>query len=99
MKYVSFIVFLYRHLLAFFLSFFFLMIRRPPRSTLFPYTTLFRSTSLNSFGSQIRTYTFHPYSLVKDSRTNYEVGNVDSVMDGEIDGFINAYLKSEYNVR
>jgi peptide chain release factor 2 len=57
------------------------------------------NTSLNSFGSQIRTYTFHPYSLVKDSRTNYEVGNVDSVMDGEIDGFINAYLKSEYNVR
>lgn len=57
------------------------------------------SSKLNSFGSQIRTYTFHPYSLVKDSRTNYEVGNVNAVMDGEIDGFINAYLKSEYNVR
>jgi len=57
------------------------------------------STSQNSFGSQIRTYTFHPYTLVKDSRTNYEVGNINAVMDGEIDGFINAYLKSEYNVR
>lgn len=54
---------------------------------------------LNSFGSQIRTYTFHPYTLVKDSRTGYEVGNVNSVMDGDIDGFINAYLKSKYNVR
>jgi len=54
---------------------------------------------LISFGSQIRTYTFHPYSLVKDSRTNYEVGNVNAVMDGDIDGFINAYLKSEFNVR
>lgn len=57
------------------------------------------NSSQNSFGSQIRTYTFHPYTLVKDSRTNYEVGNINSVMDGEIDGFINAYLKSEYNVR
>lgn len=54
---------------------------------------------LNSFGSQIRTYTFHPYSLIKDNRTNYEVGNVGAVMDGEIEEFINAYLKSEYNVR
>ncbi len=57
------------------------------------------SDRLISFGSQIRTYTFHPYSLVKDSRTNYEVGNVNAVMDGDIDGFINAYLKSDYNVR
>lgn len=54
---------------------------------------------LNSFGSQIRSYVFHPYSMIKDHRTNYEVGNVDPVMDGEIDGFINAFLKSEYNVR
>lgn len=61
--------------------------------------TLTDSGLLNSFGSQIRTYTFHPYSLVKDSRTGYEVGNVNSVMDGDIDGFINAYLKSKYNVR
>lgn len=57
------------------------------------------TSGLNSFGSQIRTYTFHPYTLVKDSRTNFEVGNVNAVMDGEIDDFINAYLKSKYNVR
>lgn len=56
-------------------------------------------TSLNSFGSQIRSYVFHPYSMIKDHRTNFEVGNVGPVMDGEIDGFINAFLKSEYNVR
>ncbi len=55
--------------------------------------------SENTFGSQIRTYTFHPYSLVKDHRTNYEVGNVMAVMDGDLDGFINAYLKSNYNPR
>ena len=46
-----------------------------------------------AWGSQIRNYVFHPYTLVKDTRTKYEVGNVDAVMDGEIDGFINAYLK------
>lgn len=55
--------------------------------------------SQNTFGSQIRSYVFHPYSLIKDHRTNYEVANVGPVMDGEIDGFINAYLKSEYNLR
>jgi len=53
----------------------------------------------NSFGSQIRSYIFHPYSLIKDTRTDYESFNVNSVMDGNIDGFINAYLKSKYNVR
>ena len=46
-----------------------------------------------NFGSQIRSYVFHPYKMVKDHRTNYEVGNVDSVMDGNIDGFIEAFLK------
>lgn len=44
------------------------------------------------WGSQIRSYVFHPYNLVKDHRTNFEVGNINAVMDGEIDSFINAYL-------
>ena len=47
-----------------------------------------------NFGSQIRSYVFHPYKMVKDHRTNYEVGNVDSVMDGDLDGFVEAYLKT-----
>lgn len=46
-----------------------------------------------AWGSQIRSYVFCPYTLVKDHRTNYEVGNVESVMDGNIDGFIEAYLR------
>ena len=46
-----------------------------------------------AWGSQIRSYVFCPYTLVKDHRTNYEVGNVQSVMDGELDGFIESYLK------
>ena len=46
-----------------------------------------------AWGSQIRSYIFCPYTLVKDHRTNYEVGNVESVMDGNIDGFIESYLK------
>ena len=46
------------------------------------------------WGSQIRSYVFMPYTLAKDTRTGYEDGNINSVMDGEIDGFINAYLKS-----
>jgi peptide chain release factor 2 len=46
------------------------------------------------WGSQIRSYVMHPYSLVKDHRTNYEVGDVSRVMDGQIDDFIEAYLKS-----
>ncbi len=47
-----------------------------------------------AWGSQIRSYVFCPYTMVKDHRTNYEVGNVESVMDGNIDGFIESYLKS-----
>lgn len=47
-----------------------------------------------NFGSQIRSYVFHPYKMVKDHRTNYEVGNVDAVMDGDLDGFIETFLKS-----
>ena len=46
-----------------------------------------------NFGSQIRSYVFHPYKMVKDHRTNYEVGNVDAVMDGDLDGFIETFLK------
>ena len=46
-----------------------------------------------AWGSQIRSYVFHPYNLVKDHRTNYEMGNITAVMDGDLDGFINAYLK------
>ena len=46
-----------------------------------------------NFGSQIRSYVFHPYKMVKDHRTGYEVGNVDAVMDGDLDGFVESYLK------
>ena len=47
-----------------------------------------------NFGSQIRSYVFHPYKLIKDHRTGFEIGNVDFVMDGGLDEFIEAYLKS-----
>ena len=47
------------------------------------------------WGSQIRSYVFHPYKMIKDHRTDYEVGNVGPIMDGEIDGFIKAYLMAE----
>ena len=47
------------------------------------------------FGSQIRSYVFQPYQMVKDHRTNHEIGNVDSVMDGDLDPFIEAYLKKQ----
>ena len=44
------------------------------------------------WGSQIRSYVFMPYQMVKDTRTGYETGNIDNVMDGDLDGFLNAYL-------
>src|SRR4029079_16479184 len=46
-----------------------------------------------AFGSQIRTYTLHPYQLVKDERTRYETGNVQAVLDGSLDGFIESFLQ------
>lgn len=49
-----------------------------------------------NFGSQIRSYVFHPYKMVKDHRTGFEAGNVDAVMDGDIDGFVEAYLKQTH---
>lgn len=48
-----------------------------------------------AWGSQIRSYVFMPYTLVKDHRTGYEMGNISAVMDGDLDGFINAYLKAQ----
>ncbi|MFG6114687.1 peptide chain release factor 2 [Halobacillus sp. MO56] len=49
------------------------------------------------WGSQIRSYVFHPYSMVKDHRTNLDIGNTQGVMDGDLDPFINAYLRSQMN--
>ena len=46
------------------------------------------------WGSQIRSYVFQPYTMVKDHRTNFEIGNIGAVMDGDLNGFINAYLKA-----
>ncbi len=45
------------------------------------------------WGSQIRSYVFQPYTMVKDHRTGFEVGDISSVMDGDLDGFITAYLQ------
>ena len=46
-----------------------------------------------AWGSQIRSYVFCPYTMVKDHRTNYEVGNVEGVMNGDLNGFMESYLK------
>ena len=45
-----------------------------------------------NFGSQIRSYVLHPYTMVKDHRTDFEVGNAERVLDGDLDGFVHAYL-------
>ena len=50
-----------------------------------------------AWGHQIRSYVFMPYTLAKDTRTGYEMGNIQAVMDGDIDGFINAYLTAAAN--
>lgn len=50
------------------------------------------------WGSQIRSYVFHPYKMIKDHRTDFEVGNVGPVMDGELDGFVKAYLMSDKEI-
>ena len=55
------------------------------------------SYSQIAWGSQIRSYVFQPYTMVKDHRTNYEMGNVEAVMDGDIQGFIDAYLANKEN--
>lgn len=51
------------------------------------------------WGSQIRSYVLHPYTLVKDHRTNYEEGNIQAVLDGKIDGFIKAYLENQIKAK
>ena len=72
------------------------------RSKLYEQEVLEREKALNAmkgekkeiaWGSQIRNYVFQPYTLVKDTRTKVESGNIQAVMDGEIEGFVNAYLK------
>ena len=49
-----------------------------------------------AWGSQIRSYVFCPYTMVKDHRTNYEVGNVQGVMDGDLDGFMKSFLENHF---
>ncbi len=51
-----------------------------------------------NFGSQIRSYVFHPYKMVKDHRTSYETGNVDAVMDGELDEFVESFLRQNKTI-
>lgn len=63
------------------------------------YLESFNEYKANAFGSQIRSYVFHPYTMVKDHRTNFETGNGDKVLDGDLDPFILAYLvKSKQDV-
>ena len=51
-----------------------------------------------SWGNQIRSYVFQPYTMVKDHRTKHEVGNIQAVMDGDLDGFIEEYLKLSWSL-
>ena len=60
---------------------------------------LYGSKGEIAFGSQIRSYVLHPYQMVKDHRTDYEVGNIQSVLDGDIDGFIEEYLRQRGGAR
>ena len=52
-----------------------------------------------SWGNQIRSYVFQPYTLVKDHRTKHEIGNIQAVMDGHIDAFIEEYLKWQWEMK
>ena len=54
-----------------------------------------KNTAEIEFGSQIRSYVLHPYSLIKDHRTNYETSNVNKVLDGNIEEFVISYLRKE----
>jgi peptide chain release factor 2 len=52
-----------------------------------------------NFGSQIRSYVLHPYTMVKDHRTDFEVGNANGVLDGDLDGFVRAWLEANAKSR
>ena len=56
---------------------------------------IYRDQKEIAWGSQIRSYVMQPYRLVKDHRTQHETGNVDSVLDGNLDPFMQAYLRSQ----
>jgi peptide chain release factor 2 len=61
--------------------------------------TAYESKKEIAWGSQIRSYVLHPYSMVKDHRTGHETGKSDAVLNGEIDGFIEAYLKETQKLK